>query len=71
MIDKSKHRYWKGQLISCPRCEHRMSVEDYKAWHNMCPFCGKVLKPADAYNICTKDELGEIYEESLNVEGET
>lgn len=47
MIDEEKHRYWKGKLISCPRCDHRMSIEDYEVWHNMCPFCGKIVKVMD------------------------
>lgn len=65
MIDESKHRYWKGELISCPRCEHRMSIEDYKVWSNMCPFCGKIVKISEdieeveiGYREVNQDECG-------------
>lgn len=58
MIDELKHRHWKGPLISCPRCEHRMSIEDYKVWSNMCPFCGKIVK-----SMCDVEEVEVGYRE--------
>lgn len=49
MIDESKHRYWKGILVACPRCDHKMSIEDYNAWKGMCPFCGKIVVKMPEY----------------------
>lgn len=64
MIDESKHRHWKGQLASCPRCGHRMSISDYNVWHNMCPFCGKIVKP-----MLDKIEEVEIGYREVNPDG--
>ena len=66
MIDESKHRFWKGELIQCRVCGHKISIEDHSIYRNRCPFCANPVKPLLKYEIIVKEEPAELEEVMAN-----
>ena len=52
MIDESKHHFWTGKIISCNKCGHKVSINDYILYDNKCAWCGNPIRiDKTFYNI--------------------